>query len=51
MFPVDGENVTPVGRAPDSLSVGAGAPVAMTLNVPPVPIVNVATPALLIAGT
>ena len=44
-------NVTPLGRAPLSLSVGVGKPVVVTVNVPNVPVVNVAATALVIAGT
>ena len=43
-------NVTPVGSAPDSLSEGVGEPVAVTVNVPAVPIVNAVLLALVIAG-
>ena len=43
-------NVTPLGSAPVSLSVGAGNPVAVTVNVPAVPTVNVVLFALVIAG-
>lgn len=39
-------NVTPLGRAPDSVNVGAGDPVAVTVKVPPVPIVKAAPLAL-----
>ena len=48
--PVAVLNVTPAGRAPDSLRVGVGEPVAMTVKVPAVPAVNVALFALVIAG-
>ena len=34
-------NVTPLGRVPLSLSVGVGTPVAVTVNVPAMPVVNV----------
>src|SRR5580704_10474072 len=40
--PVVALKVTPVGRAPDSLKVGAGVPVAVTVKVPAVPWVKVA---------
>jgi len=43
-------NVTPVGSAPVSLNVGAGNPVAVTVNVPAVPTVNVVLLALVMAG-
>ena len=42
--------VTPLGSIPDSLIAGAGNPVAVTLNVPDEPIVNVVLVALVIAG-
>ena len=48
--PVAAVNVTPEGSAPDSERVGAGVPVAVTVNVPAVPTVNVALLALVIAG-
>lgn len=41
---------TPEGRAPDSLSDGVGEPVAVTVNEPEVPTVNVVLFALLMAG-
>jgi hypothetical protein len=44
------ENVTPVGRVPDSLIVGVGKPVAVTVNVLKVPVANVVLLALVIAG-
>src|SRR2546427_13274433 len=43
-------NVTPVGSVPVSLNVGAGNPVAVTVNVPTVPTVNVVLLALVMAG-
>jgi len=43
-------NVTPVGNAPVSLKVGLGVPVAVTVNVPAVPTVNVVLLALVITG-
>jgi hypothetical protein len=49
-IPVDGVNVTPVGSVPDSLNVGVGTPVAVTVNVPGVPAVNVTLFALVMAG-
>ena len=48
--PVPGVKVTPVGRVPDSASVGVGVPVAVTVNVPAVPSVNVVWLAEVIAG-
>jgi hypothetical protein len=48
--PVAALNVTPGGSVPLSLHVGAGVPVAVTVNVPAVPIVSVALFALVIAG-
>lgn len=48
--PVDELNVTPLGRVPVSLSVGAGKPVAFTVNEPAALTVNVAVLALVIAG-
>ena len=41
--------VTPLGRAPVSLSVGFGNPVAVTVNVPAVPTTNVVLLELVIA--
>ena len=43
-------NVTPLGRAPLSLSVGVGKPVVVTVNVPATPVVNVVAAALVMAG-
>jgi hypothetical protein len=43
-------NVTPLGSAPLSLNVGAGEPVAVTVNEPAVPTVKVALLALVMAG-
>jgi hypothetical protein len=43
-------NVTPVGRVSVSLSVGSGKPVAVTVNDPAVPVVNVVVLALVMAG-
>ena len=43
-------SVTPLGRAPDSENVGAGKPVAVTVNEPAVPTVNVVLFVLVIAG-
>jgi Na+-transporting NADH:ubiquinone oxidoreductase subunit NqrA len=43
-------NVTPVGSAPNSVMVGTGVPVAVTINEPTVPTVNVVLLALVIAG-
>jgi len=48
--PVAALKVTPLGNAPDSLSVGLGKPVAVTVNEPAVPEVNVVLLALVIAG-
>jgi hypothetical protein len=48
--PVAELKVTPFGSIPLSLHVGAGAPVAVTANVPAVPSANVALFALVIAG-
>ena len=48
--PVEALNVTPPGRVPVSPSVGAGVPVAVTVNVPAVPAVKVVLLALVIAG-
>jgi hypothetical protein len=49
-IPVAAVNVTPVGSVPVSLSVGAGKPVAVTVNVPAKPSTKVALFALVIAG-
>ena len=43
-------NETPVGSAPDSLILGVGVPVAVTVNDPAAPTVNVVPFALVIAG-
>jgi hypothetical protein len=50
MIPVAAVNVTPFGSVPLSLNVGAGVPVAVTVNVPVVPAANVALLKLVIAG-
>jgi hypothetical protein len=42
--------VTPAGSAPDSVIVGAGNPVAVTVNEPAAPWVNVVLLALVMAG-
>ena len=42
--------VTPAGKVPVLLIDGVGLPVAVTVNVPAVPTVKVAVPALVIAG-
>jgi hypothetical protein len=42
--------LTPLGRGPDSLNVGAGLPVAVTVNDPGTPTPNVVLFALVIAG-
>jgi hypothetical protein len=44
------ENVTPVGSVPASEIVGVGKPVAVTVNVPAAPVVNVVLLALVMAG-
>lgn len=41
---------TPLGSAPVSVRDGVGVPVAVTENVPVVPVVNVVLPALVITG-
>jgi hypothetical protein len=43
-------NVTPLGSAPVSVSVGVGDPVVVTVKLPAVPTVNVVLLALVIAG-
>ncbi len=48
--PVAAFNVTPPGSAPVSLNVGAGVPVAVTVNVPAVPTVKVVLVELVIDG-
>ena len=48
--PVDGLNVTPVGSAPLSDSVGVGLPDFNTVKDPGVPTVNVVEFALVMAG-
>ena len=48
--PVNVLNVTPVGNAPVSVKVGAGKPLAVTVNVLDAPAVNVALSALVISG-
>jgi hypothetical protein len=45
-----GVNVTPLGSAPDSLRVGAGVPVVVTVNVAAAPIANELLFALVIVG-
>jgi hypothetical protein len=42
--------VTPEGRAPNSANVGVGEPVAVTVNVPALEIVNFVLVALVIAA-
>jgi hypothetical protein len=42
--------VTPVGSAPDSVIVGVGDPVAVTVNEPAAPWVNVVLLALVMVG-
>ena len=44
------DKVTPEGRGPVSENIGAGFPVAMTEKVPADPTLNVALPALVMAG-
>jgi hypothetical protein len=48
--PVEALNVTPLGRAPVSDSVGMGTPLDLTVNVPGCPIMNVVLPALVMFG-
>jgi len=48
--PVAALKLTPAGSAPVSLSVGEGVPVAVTVNEPKAPTVNVALFALVMAG-
>ncbi len=48
--PVAAVNVTPLGKAPLSLSVGVGKPVFVTVKLPLLPTVNVVLFALVIAG-
>jgi hypothetical protein len=43
-------SVTPLGKVPLSLNVGAGTPVAVTVNVPAFPTENVVLFALVIFG-
>jgi hypothetical protein len=43
-------NVTPLGKAPDSVSAGAGVPVTVTVNIPGVPAMNVEVFGLVIEG-
>src|SRR5580658_173586 len=43
-------NVTPVGRVPDSVIVGAGKPVAVTVKVPATPLVKVVRDGDVMAG-
>ena len=40
IVPVAAVNVSPLGRAPVSVKVGAGVPVAVTVNVPAAPIIK-----------
>ena len=42
--------VTPLGSEPDSVSVGVGVPVAVTVKLPAVPAVNVVPLALVMEG-
>jgi len=48
--PVPELKVTPAGRVPDSLKVRVGEPVAITLNVPNTPELNVTVLLLVMAG-
>ena len=48
--PVVGFKVTPLGNTPVSVNVGVGNPVAVTVNVPAVPTVNVVLFALVMVG-
>ena len=48
--PVEELNVTPVGSAPDSLKVGVGEPVAVTVKDPRLPTTKVVAPALVMAA-
>lgn len=43
-------NITPAGRAPDSVRDGVGVPVVVTVKLPAAPAVNVVLAALVIAG-
>ena len=43
-------NVTPLGSAPDSVIVGVGTPVVVTVSVPALPTVKVALFALVMVG-
>lgn len=43
-------NVTPDGRAPDSVMVGAGVPAVVIVNVPAAPTLNAVVAALVMAG-
>ena len=49
-IPVAVSNPTPPGNAPVSLNVGAGNPVAVTVNVPALPTTNVVLFRLVMAG-
>ena len=49
-MPVEGSNITPLGKAPVSLKVGVGVPVAVTVKEPNVPTVKVVLAALVITG-
>jgi hypothetical protein len=48
--PVDALKVTPLGKTPDSLRVGFGNPVAVTVNDPAVPTIKVVLLALVTEG-
>ena len=48
--PVAALNVIPDGKVPDSARVGAGNPLAVTEKPPPLPTLNAALLALVIAG-
>ena len=49
-MPVDGLKETPAGSAPDKLKAGAGNPVTVAVNAPPVPTVKIVELGLVIAG-
>ena len=48
--PLGALKLTPEGNVPDSLRVGVGEPVAVTVNDPAEPAIKVALPGLVIAG-
>jgi hypothetical protein len=49
-MPVAALKLTPEGSGPLSLNAGAGLPVAVTVKLPAVPVVNVTLLMLVIAG-